>query len=242
MITSNRKTPKLRLGKFEWVVLGIIFVYSFIPVVGGLIRVLELAGGPQIAPENPRASFAPTPIILHILSSSLFCVFGAFQFLPSLRRQRLAAHRAIGRVIVAAGCVSALTGLWMTHFYAFPEALQGSQLYWVRMVLGTSMIALIIWAVIAIRSRKLFQHSASMVRAYAIGQGASTQTVLGIAWIIAVGSEAMGPVRDGLMIFAWVVNLLAAEIFIRAMLRPPKRRQKHSSLSPIRPSTPRNEN
>ena len=224
MITANRKTPKLRLGKSEWVVLGVIFVYSFIPVVGGLIRVLELAGGPQIAPENPRASFAPTPIILHILSSSLFCVLGAFQFLPSLRRQRPAAHRAIGRVIASVGCVSALTGLWMTHFYAFPETLQGVPLYWVRMVLGTAMIALIIWAVIAIRSRKLFQHSALMVRAYAIGQGASTQTVLGIAWISAVGSEVMGPLRDGLMIFAWVVNLLAAEIFIRAMLRPPKSR------------------
>lgn len=241
MITANRKTPKLRLGKSEWVMLGVIFVYSFIPVVGGLIRVFELAGGPQIAPQNSRALLAPLPIILHILSSSLFCVLGAFQFLPSLRRQRLAAHRAIGRVIAAAGCVSALTGLWMTHFYAFPEALQGGPLYWVRMVLGTSMIALIIWAVIAIKSRNVFQHSASMVRAYAIAQGASTQAFVGIAWIIAVGSEAMGPLRDGLMIFAWVVNLLAAEIFIRSMLRPPKRRKKHSSLPTIRPSKPRNE-
>jgi hypothetical protein len=241
MITANRKAPKLRLGKSEWVVLGVIFVYSFIPVVGGLIRILELAGGPQIAPENPRASVTPTPIILHILSSSLFCMLGAFQFLPSLRRQRPAAHRAIGRVIAAAGCMSALTGLWMTHFYVFPEALQGAALYWERMVLGTAMIGLIIWAVIAIRSRKLFQHSATMVRAYAIGQGASTQAVLGIAWIIAVGSEAMGPLRDGLMIFAWVVNLLAAEIFIRAKLRPPKHRQKYSSLPHRRSSTPRNE-
>ena len=241
MITPSRKAPIIHLRKSEWVVLGVIFVYSFIPVVGGLIRVLELAGGPQIAPENPRASLAPTPIILHILSSSLFCVLGAFQFLPSLRRQRLAAHRAIGRVIAASGCVAALTGLWMTHFYAFPEMLQGPPLYWVRMFLGTAMIALIIWGVIAIGFRNVFQHSASLVRANAIAQGASTQTVLGIAWIIVVGSEAMGPLRDGLMIFAWMVNLLAAEIFIRAMLRQPKYRQKHSSLPPIRPSTPRNE-
>ena len=241
MITANRKAPKLRLGRYEWVVLGLIFVYSFIPVVGGLIRVLELAGGPQIAPENPRALLNPTPITLHILSSSLFCVLGAFQFLPSLRRQRPAAHRIMGRVIAVAGCVSALTGLWMTHFYAFPEALQGAALYWVRMVLGAAMIGLIIWAVIAIRSRNVFQHSASMVRAYAIAQSASTQTVFGIAWIIAVGSEAMGPLRDGLMIFAWVFNLLVAEVFIRSILRPPKHRQKHASQPSIRPSTPRNE-
>lgn len=241
MISPNRKASKLHLGKSEWVVLGVIFVYSFIPVIGGLIRVLELAGGPQIAPENPRSVLAPLPITLHILSSILFCVLGALQFLPSLRRQRPAAHRAIGRVVAVAGCVSALTGLWMTHFYVFPEALQGVSLYWVRMVLGTAMIGFIVWSVIAIRFRNVFQHSASMLRAYAIGQGASTQAVMGIAWIIAVGSEAMGPLRDGLMIFAWVLNLLAAEIFIRAKLRLPKRRQKHSSLPHSRPSTPRNE-
>ncbi|MEY8118054.1 DUF2306 domain-containing protein [Falsihalocynthiibacter sp. BN13B15] len=223
MITSNLKAPKLRLGKSEWVALGVIFVYSFIPVVGGLIRVLELAGGPQIAPANTRALLAPLPITLHIMSSIIFCVLGALQFVPSLRRQRPAAHRAIGRVIAVAGCVSALTAVWMTHFYDFPKALQGATLYWVRMVLGTSMIGLIIWAVIAIRSRNVFQHSASMVRAYAIAQGASTQAVVGIAWIVAVGSEAMGPLRDGLMIFAWVFNLLVAEILIRSTLKPEKR-------------------
>ena len=241
MITANRKAPKLRLGKSEWVVLGLILVYSFIPVIGGLIRVLELAGGPQIAPENARALLAPLPITLHILSSILFCVVGTFQFLPSLRRQRPAAHRAIGRVIAVAGCVSALTGLWMTHFYVFSDALQGISLYWVRMVLGTAMIGLIIWAVIAIRSRNVFQHGASMVRAYAIAQGASTQTVMGIAWIIVVGSEAMGPLRDGLMIFAWVLDLLVAEIFIRSMLRPPKSRRKKQSQSALLQSKPRNE-
>ncbi|UWR25738.1 DUF2306 domain-containing protein [Sulfitobacter sp. S223] len=241
MISPIRKVPKLGLGRSEWIILGVISVYSFIPVVGGLIRIFELTGGPQIAPVNPRALLAPLPIILHITSSSLFCVLGAFQFLPSPRRQRPAAHRVIGRLIAIAGCISALTGLWMTHFYVFPEPLQGPALYRVRMVLGTAMVGLIIWAVIAARSLNVLQHSASMVRAYAIGQGASTQTVLGISWIIAVGSEAMGPLRDGLMIFAWVVNLLAAEIFIRAMLRPPKRRQKHSSLPPVRPSIPRNE-
>ncbi|PYG25442.1 DUF2306 domain-containing protein [Pelagimonas varians] len=241
MITPSRKAPRIHLRKSEWVVFGVIFVYSFIPGFGGLIRVLELAGGPQIAPENPRALIAPTPIILHTLTSFLFCIVGAVQFLPSIRRQRPAAHRVIGRMTVVAGCMSALTGLWMTHFYVFPEALQGAVLYWVRVLLGTAMIGLIIWAVIAIRSRNVFQHGASLLRAYAIGQGASTQAVLGIAWIIAVGSEAMGPQRDGLMIFSWVVNFLAAEIFIRVMLRPPKRRREHSSLPTNTASTPRND-
>lgn len=231
----------IRLRKSEWAFLGLIFVYSFIPAVGGLIRVMELAGGPQIAPVNPRALLAPTPIILHIISSFLFCVVGAFQFLPSIRRQRPVAHRTIGRVIAAAGCVAALSGVWMTHHYVFPDALQGGLLYWVRVVLGTAMFGLIIWAVIAIRSRNTFQHGASMYRAYAIGQGASTQTVMGIAWIIAWGFEATGPLRDGLMIFAWVLNLLVAEILIRSIPKPAKRPDSNGPRPIMPPSSPTNE-
>ena len=45
-----------------------------------------------------------------------------------------------------------------------------------RIFLGFLMIGFIVWSVIAVRSRKVIQHSAFMLRAYAIGQGASTQT------------------------------------------------------------------
>ena len=102
------------VSRSEWTLLAIIMVYSFIPVVGGLIRVLELAGGPAIAPENPRALSDPLPIILHILSSSLFCIVGALQFMPSIRRHHPVAHRTSGRIVVIAGCASAASGLWMT--------------------------------------------------------------------------------------------------------------------------------
>ena len=74
------------LRKSEWTILTLIFVYSFVPAFGGLLRVLELAGGPAIIPENARALAAPLPIVAHILSSFLFCIVGALQFLPSIRR------------------------------------------------------------------------------------------------------------------------------------------------------------
>ncbi|MGJ8569490.1 MAG: DUF2306 domain-containing protein [Hoeflea sp.] len=219
------------LRRSEWTLLAFIIVYSFIPSVGGLIRVLELAGGPTIAPENPRALADPIPIVLHILASILFCMVGALQFLPSIRRHHRAKHRAIGRAIVIAGCVSAASGLWMTHVYSFSEDLQGALLYWVRMVLGSLMIGFIIWAIIAIRARNVYQHSASMLRAYAIGQGASTQTVLGISWMILSGSEAMGPMRDGIMVSAWGLNLLVAEILIRLLLPRPKTRSVRPAVA-----------
>jgi hypothetical protein len=214
------KGPMKTVTRREWTLLAIILVYSFVPTFGGLLRVIELGGGPTIVPENPRALAYPLPIVLHIVSSFLFCTVGALQFLPSVRRHYPAMHRAAGRMIAAAGCVSALTGLWMTHFFAFPDELQGLLLYWVRIALSLWMVGLIAWAVIAIRSRNVLGHSAAMLRAYAIGQGASTQTVLGIGWMVALGTEPLGPLRDGMMVFAWGLNLMIAELLIRTMFAP----------------------
>jgi len=206
------------VSRREWALLAFILVYSFLPTFGGLLRVIELGGGPAIIPENPRALADSLPIVLHILSSFLFCILGALQFMPNVRQHYPATHRAAGRMIVVAGCVSALTGLWMTQFFAFPNELQGLLLYWARITLSLWMVGLIVWAVIAIRSQNVVAHSAAMLRAYAIGQGASTQTVLGIGWMLAFGSEPLGPLRDGMMVSAWGLNLLIAELLIRKMV------------------------
>lgn len=218
------------LSRSEWAILIIVLVYSFIPTFAGMFRVFELAGGPVVLPENPRASATPFPIVLHILASFLFCLLGAIQFLPSLRRRHPAAHRAFGRIVAAAGCLSAGSGLWMTHFYSFPISLQGNLLYWARIILGSLMIGFIVWSVLAIRSHKVFRHSAYMLRAYAIGQGASTQTFIGIGWMIFYGTEASGPLRDVMMVFAWAINLLIAEALIWVVLAP-KRHPKAGVLA-----------
>lgn len=207
------------LSRSEWALLAFIMVYSFIPAIGGLLRVLELAGGPAIGPPNPRALSDPFPIAIHIMTSSVFLILGALQFSPSIRQKRQSSHRLVGRAVVIAGIISAASGLWMTHYYSFPSGLQGNLLYWVRMVLGSLMIGLLIWAVIAIKSKDIFRHSASVLRAYAIGQGASTQAFLGISWIVINGSEAVGPMRDAIMVFAWGANLLIAEFLICSQFR-----------------------
>ena len=157
----------------------------------------------------------PLPITLHILGSSIFCLVGAVQFLPSLRRYRPSLHRTLGRIVAAAGYVSALTGLWMTVAYAFPDALQGPLLCVARVTLSLAMVALIAWAVIAIRSRDVAAHRAAMLRAYAIGQGASTQTALFLVTIGLFDTEPLGFSRDVLMVGAWAFNLAIAEFLIR---------------------------
>ncbi len=211
------------LSRREWMFLAFVFIYSFIPTFGGLFRIVELAGGSAIVPQNPRAIAYPLPIILHIIGSFLFCVLGAIQFLPGMRRWHPGLHRKMGRVIAVSGILSALTGLWMTIAFAFPPELQGVLLYWVRIILSISMVGLIAWAVIAVRSGNIAGHGSAMLRAYAIGQGASTQAVLGIGWIAVVGTEPLGPLRDVLMVSAWGINLMVAEFLIARIFgsRPP---------------------
>ena len=218
---TKKDTLKMHvLTRGEWAFLIAIFVYSFIPSVIGLLRIPELLGGPMLVPSNPRAVIDPVPIVLHILGSALFCLVGAVQFLPSLRRMRPALHRRLGWVVAVGGGVSALTGLWMTLAYAFPQALQGPLLFWARIALAQAMFGFIVWAVFAIRSRNVPRHRAAMLRAYAIGQGASTQTALFLIVMIVFGTEPLGFPRDALMVAAWVINIAAAEILIRRMIVP----------------------
>jgi hypothetical protein len=205
------------ISRRDWAFLALLFLFSFIPALVGLLRIPELVGGPAIIPPNPRAVIDPAPIALHILGSSVFCLAGALQFLPSLRRDRPALHRTLGRVVAAAGCVSALTGLWMTVTYAFPAALQGQLLYWARVTLSLAMVALIAWAIVAIRARRPTAHRAAMIRAYAIGQGASTQTMLLLMAMIALGSEPLGLARDIVMVGAWVINIAVAGLLVRTV-------------------------
>ncbi|MFT5485672.1 MAG: putative membrane protein [Paracoccaceae bacterium] len=205
----------------EWTLLISIVAYSSIPALGGMIRLLELAGGPALVPENPRVLAAPLPAILHIVGSFVFCIAGAMQFLPSLRHRHPSIHRKMGRVLVIAGCVSAASGVWMTLFFTFPDALQGSLLFSARIILGFLMIGLIGRAVLAVRARDFKRHGALMLRAYAIGQGASTQALLGIGWIVISGAEPAGLLRDLFMVLCWLLNLLGAEFLIhRSIINP----------------------
>lgn len=205
----------IRFRKAEWLILSALFIYSFIPVVGSLLRLQEIAGGPTIVPENPRVTADPLPAVLHLTGVILFCYLGALQFLSSIRRHAPDWHRISGKIVAFSGIISALSGAWMTHFYAFPAQLQGTPLYYARMIVSAGMMLFIILGVMAARRKKLADHRSWMIRAYAIGLGASTQGFLGLTWLLLSGTEAVDTNRDILMISAWLINLVIAERIVR---------------------------
>jgi hypothetical protein len=190
---------------------------SLVPVAAGAVRLAGLWNGVAITPENARFMAMPAPFALHAVSATLFCLLGAFQFDPAFRRRFSGLHRVAGRMVAPCGIVAALTGLCMTVAYAIPAELQGSLLYGVRIVVGLAMALAIVVSVRAVLRRRLAQHRAWMVRAYALGQGAGTQVLimLPVTWIAGAPSFFF---RDVLMAAAWGLNVLFAEWIIRHRL------------------------
>lgn len=206
----------INIKKSEWLILIGLLVLSIVPCIGGIFRLVELELGAALGflPENPRIRSAPIPVEIHLISSIPYCILGAFQFLPGLRGKHPKLHRLTGRFLVCAGIVSALSGLWMTHFYSFPDSLQGNLLYWVRLIVGFSMTMFILLGLSSILKKRIALHQAWMIRAYALGQGAGTQVLIALPWLLTIGEPA-GFTRDIQMTAAWVINLAVAEWIIR---------------------------
>ena len=207
-------------GKGEWRVPAAFIVLCAIPFAAGAYRLVTLATGAEITPENARFFGAPLPVVLHIICAVLFIVLGALQFVASFRRRHPTWHRRAGRVAVVSGLVVASSALWMTQFYALP-AQDGLLLYGFRLLFGSLMAVSLVLAFVAIRRRQIPRHRAWMMRAYAIGLGAGTQAVTLLLGEIVSGKPSV-LARALLMAAAWVINLAVAEWIIRRQpsLRP----------------------
>ena len=201
----------------SWRLPASLLLLSLVPLAAGAVRLLGLASGAAPTAENARFAAMPWPVATHIVGATLFCVLGAFQFDAALRRRSPVLHRSAGRVAAAGGMLAALSGLWMTVAYPIPEALQGELLYAVRVLVAVAMAVALGLSVRAALRRRIAQHRAWMVRAYALGQGAGTQVLilLPVTWL---ASAPTFLVRDVLMSSAWGLNLLVAEWIVRRHL------------------------
>ena len=209
-----------------WLVPAGLITLSLVPMVAGAARITELARGAQVTAENERFFEMPVPVVVHIISASLYLVFGAFQFVPGLRRLRW--HRRAGRALVPLGIAAALSGLWMSVFYDLPPS-DGDLLRAFRLFFGTGMVVAILLGLAAALRRDFRSHRAWMMRGYAIGLGAGTQVLTHVPWLLAFGVPGEFT-RAMLMAAGWVINLVVAEWFIRS--RPGAAAPEPSRLRP----------
>ncbi|MBK9925085.1 MAG: DUF2306 domain-containing protein [Anaerolineales bacterium] len=195
-----------------WVPVGLILL-SIIPLTFGFVRLSQLANGAEITPDNARFFASPSPVVIHIISSAIYALLGAFQFVSRLWQRGIKWHRWVGRLLLPTGLLVGLSGLWMTLFYSYPKG-ASDLLYGLRLFFGSSMILSISLGFISIRRKDIPQHQAWMTRAYAIGLGAGTQVLTGLFGEMFFG-KPNGFENALLMGAAWAINLAVAEWSIR---------------------------
>jgi uncharacterized membrane protein len=196
-----------------WLVPSGLVLLSLVPVLAGAVRVAELTGGAQVTADNARFLASPAPVLLHIVGATVYCLLGAFQFAPGLRRRHPAWHRVAGRLLVPLGLAAALSGLWMTLFFPRPPV-DDVLLTPIRLFFGGAMAACLVLGVTAVRRRDIAAHRAWMARGYAIGLGAGTQVLTHLPWVLLAGQPS-GHVRVLLMLAGWVINLAVVEAALR---------------------------
>jgi uncharacterized membrane protein len=230
-VPHTRPAPQRRPGArggSSWPVPLALVVLSLIPVIAGSLRLLEIAGGPQLMPTNPRIDASPVPVVVHVLAAALYAFLGAFQFSARLRRSRPGWHRRSGRILVVAGLAVAGSGLWMTLFY--PGAPGGDLLWGIRLLVGSAMAAFIVLGFTAIRHRDIPAHRAWMMRAYALGVGAGTQALTqGVGEALFGTGDLSTAISVG---SGWVINVVVAEWVIRRpSVRRVRRARAHAALA-----------
>jgi len=214
-ITQNRR---------EWLIPVGLLVLSAVPAIAGAVRLTELGSGAEVTAANARFFASPLPVVLHIISVTLYSLLGAFQFAPGFRRRHRGWHRLAGRLLIPSGLVAALSGLWMSHFYPWPAG-DGVILYGFRLFFGTAMLLSILFGIRAIWRRDYIDHGDWMVRAYAIGLGAGTQVLTHLPWVLFLGAPDE-LTRALLMGAGWAINLAVAEWIIRRQSAQPAKRSR----------------
>jgi hypothetical protein len=211
-----------KLTRADWKIPALLLGLSIVPTLGGVMRFLSISGDAAVSPDNARFLAAPVPVIIHVIGATLYSLLGAFQFSAGFRLRWPGFHRRAGRVLAVCGLLVGVTGLWMTAFYPIPTDLQGPFLLGVRLVVAAAMVASILIAWSSILRREVARHEAFMIRAYALAQGAGTQVLVLGPWMLLTG-ETGGSTRDLLMTVAWGINIVVAEMIIRARKSQPRR-------------------
>lgn len=215
----------------SWPVPAALVALSAIPLSAGSLRLVQLAGGPDVMPADDRFTGFPAALVVHIVGAAVFALVGVLQFVPRFLRHHRTWHRRAGRLVSGAGIAVGASALWLTLVYQAQPG-TGQVLYVLRLVFASAMVASLLLGIAAIRRRDIAAHQAWMIRAYAIGLAAGTQAFTeGIAGAFLGTGELRMDLAKGA---GWVINLAVAEWAIR---RPVRRHPRNTPPSHSGPAS-----
>jgi uncharacterized membrane protein len=188
---------------------------TFIPVIMSMVRVVQIPTGTYEA-DSLRLAVAPLPWFVHAVAASIFGVAGPLNFVLALRRRFGRMHRIAGRAFVGAGAVLAVSGLLLLARVEMQSTLL---IDFVRGFFSLTLLVALGLAVVAIRARDIPRHRAWAIRAYAIGMGAGTISMVYLPIYILTGTPPNGLTADVIYAVWWLLNIGFAEWVIRRINR-----------------------
>jgi Predicted membrane protein (DUF2306) len=184
---------------------------TIIPTVSAALRIYQIPLG--LLPQDAiKFTAVPWSHFLHALGGLLFGLLGPSQFATALQRRFGRLHRISGRVFVVAGLLLGLSSLRLVT--VFPDY-STWLLAFARFIAGVALCTSLSLAIVAIAKRRVEQHRAWMIRAYAIGMGPAAISFIMLPIFLIRGEAPTGYVADLLFVLSWVINLSIAEWIIR---------------------------
>jgi NADPH:quinone reductase-like Zn-dependent oxidoreductase/uncharacterized membrane protein len=212
-LTLSRATaPASRLFDGVWIPLGLLLLGA-IPALGGALRLASLTGATTLS-DAARFHAHPGTLAVHVVAALAFSVVGAVQLWPGLRAVRPGVHRALGRVLLPAGAIAALSGL-ATMFLYTPAPGTGLTLHVLRFASGLALLAFLALGARAVTAKDFASHGRWMTRAYAIGIAPGVQALVLVPITIGLGHDTEVTYTVG-MALGWAVSLAVAERSVRA--------------------------
>jgi uncharacterized membrane protein YozB (DUF420 family) len=157
----------------------------------------------------------PIPAYVHIVPGMVYLLGAPFQLSRRFRTGHLPRHRAVGRVLLAAGLVAGVLALVVGIWFPYGGPIESVA----SVVFGLYFLIALVTAFRAIRRRDVARHRRFMIRAFAIGLGVATIRIwVGIfqlAGLLAI-QNGTGTVWFGIAFWLGLgMNALAAEIYLR---------------------------
>lgn len=193
------------------VVPAALYFGTLLTILLALVQVVQIPLG-ALPEDSQRLSATPILHFMHVLGGATFGMLGPIQFSRVLMHRYGRLHRVLGRVFVAAGAMislSALSLLW--HFPDTYSVAMNSG----RLLFGIALGVALILAMRAIYSRDFTRHRNWMIRAYAIGVGATAVTMVFFPIFLITGEPPKGLTSDIAFLGAWTACIVFAEGLVR---------------------------
>ncbi len=188
-----------------------LYLATLLTILLAVVQVVQIPLG-ALPEDSQRLEVVPVWHFMHVLGGATFGILGPIQFGRVLMHKYGRLHRALGRVFVAAGAMISLSSLGLLwHFpNTYSQIVSGG-----RLVFGIALGAALVIAMRAIWQRNVTRHRNWMIRAYAIGMGATAVTMVFFPIYAVTGQPPTGVAADIAFMGSWTACVVFAEVLIR---------------------------